>query len=72
MTPEAGAAVGATADTAADTRFEHGLVVGKFYPPHAGHLNLVRHALARCRTDRPGARLQRRVASRRAAGAVAA
>lgn len=50
MTPEVGAAVGATADIAADARFEHGLVVGKFYPPHAGHLNLVRHALARCRT----------------------
>ena len=50
MTPEAGAAVGATADTAADASFEHGLVVGKFYPSHAGHLNLVRHALARCRT----------------------
>lgn len=26
----------------------HGLVIGKFYPPHAGHLALVRSALARC------------------------
>jgi NadR type nicotinamide-nucleotide adenylyltransferase len=26
----------------------HGLVIGKFYPVHAGHLNLVRTALARC------------------------
>ena len=30
------------------TRYAHGLVIGKFYPPHAGHLALVRHALARC------------------------
>lgn len=28
--------------------FKHGLVIGKFYPVHAGHLNLVRTALARC------------------------
>lgn len=28
--------------------FAHGLVIGKFYPLHAGHLNLVRTALARC------------------------
>lgn len=26
----------------------HGLVIGKFYPPHAGHLALVRAAQARC------------------------
>ncbi|MEV6277908.1 AAA family ATPase [Nocardia sp. NPDC051832] len=30
------------------TRFEHGLVLGKFYPPHAGHHHLVRSATARC------------------------
>ncbi|WP_028047071.1 AAA family ATPase [Cellulomonas sp. URHE0023] len=30
------------------TRFRHGLVIGKFYPLHAGHLALVRSALARC------------------------
>lgn len=29
-------------------RFRHGLVIGKFYPVHAGHLNLVRSALERC------------------------
>lgn len=29
-------------------RFRHGLVIGKFYPVHAGHLNLVRTALERC------------------------
>ncbi|WP_245769261.1 AAA family ATPase [Streptomyces indicus] len=29
-------------------RFEHGLVLGKFYPPHAGHHHLVREAAARC------------------------
>ena len=28
--------------------FAHGLVIGKFYPVHAGHLQLVRAALARC------------------------
>ncbi|GAA1690330.1 nicotinamide-nucleotide adenylyltransferase [Glycomyces endophyticus] len=27
---------------------EHGLVLGKFYPPHAGHFHLVRAALAGC------------------------
>ncbi|QCB94007.1 AAA family ATPase [Cellulomonas shaoxiangyii] len=31
-----------------ERRYRHGLVIGKFYPPHAGHLALVRHALARC------------------------
>ncbi|MGN6238771.1 MAG: AAA family ATPase [Cellulosimicrobium cellulans] len=30
------------------TRLAHGLVIGKFYPPHAGHVHLVRSALARC------------------------
>jgi HTH-type transcriptional repressor of NAD biosynthesis genes len=30
------------------TSYEHGLVLGKFYPPHAGHHHLVRSALARC------------------------
>ncbi|WP_454729931.1 AAA family ATPase [Cellulosimicrobium protaetiae] len=30
------------------TRLAHGLVIGKFYPPHAGHVHLVRTALARC------------------------
>lgn len=30
------------------TRFAHGLVIGKFYPLHAGHVHLVRSALARC------------------------
>ncbi|MEV4998938.1 AAA family ATPase [Streptomyces niveus] len=29
-------------------RYEHGLVLGKFYPPHAGHHHLVRTAKARC------------------------
>ena len=29
-------------------RFAHGLVVGKFYPPHAGHLCLVMTAAERC------------------------
>ncbi|GAA1878603.1 AAA family ATPase [Asanoa iriomotensis] len=28
--------------------FRHGLVVGKFYPPHAGHHALIEHAAARC------------------------
>ncbi|MCM2576558.1 AAA family ATPase [Streptomyces meridianus] len=31
------------------TEYEHGLVLGKFYPPHAGHHHLVRTAAARCR-----------------------
>lgn len=30
------------------SRFRHGLVIGTFYPPHAGHLALVRAALSRC------------------------
>jgi NadR type nicotinamide-nucleotide adenylyltransferase len=29
-------------------RFAHGLVVGKFYPPHVGHLRLVTTAAERC------------------------
>ncbi|MGW8885490.1 AAA family ATPase [Streptomyces sp. NPDC055749] len=29
-------------------RYEHGLVLGKFYPPHAGHHHLVRTAQDRC------------------------
>ncbi|MEP7765884.1 AAA family ATPase [Sanguibacter sp. 25GB23B1] len=37
-----------TATTGTGRAFAHGLVVGKFYPVHAGHLNLVRTALARC------------------------
>ncbi|WP_030159470.1 AAA family ATPase [Glycomyces sp. NRRL B-16210] len=28
---------------------DHGLVLGKFYPPHAGHHHLIRTAEARCR-----------------------
>ena len=28
--------------------FDHGLVVGKFYPPHAGHLRLVTEAALQC------------------------
>jgi HTH-type transcriptional regulator, transcriptional repressor of NAD biosynthesis genes len=30
-----------------DVRAKHGLVIGKFYPPHAGHHHLVREAAAR-------------------------
>ncbi|WP_308167525.1 AAA family ATPase [Catellatospora tritici] len=30
------------------TRFGHGMVVGKFYPPHAGHHHLIRAAAAVC------------------------
>lgn len=29
-------------------RYRHGLVVGKFYPPHAGHHHLIDSALAAC------------------------
>ncbi|MCC6269697.1 MAG: AAA family ATPase [Microbacteriaceae bacterium] len=31
-------------------RFPHGLVIGKFYPLHAGHSFLIRHALRSCDT----------------------
>lgn len=34
--------------TSADRRYGHGLVLGKFYPPHAGHHHLVRTARERC------------------------
>ncbi|MEU6404209.1 AAA family ATPase [Streptomyces sp. NPDC046985] len=30
------------------SRYRHGLVLGKFYPPHAGHHHLVRTAAAAC------------------------
>ncbi|MBK9576791.1 MAG: AAA family ATPase [Fibrobacterota bacterium] len=33
---------------AGTSKFEHGLVVGKFYPPHRGHVHLVESALAGC------------------------
>jgi HTH-type transcriptional repressor of NAD biosynthesis genes len=32
-----------------DARFAHGLVIGKFYPPHAGHHLLIETAAAACR-----------------------
>ncbi|MDT3345895.1 AAA family ATPase [Microbacterium aquilitoris] len=31
-----------------DTRFRHGVVVGKFYPLHAGHAHLIRSAARQC------------------------
>lgn len=31
-----------------NTTFAHGLVIGKFYPPHAGHHHLIDTAAARC------------------------
>jgi HTH-type transcriptional repressor of NAD biosynthesis genes len=31
-----------------DVRYSHGLVLGKFYPPHEGHHRLVEAAAARC------------------------
>ena len=31
-------------------RFRHGLVLGKFYPLHAGHSHLIRTALSQCET----------------------
>jgi len=30
------------------SEFRHGLIVGKFYPPHRGHLELIADAAARC------------------------
>lgn len=30
------------------TEFGHGLIVGKFYPPHVGHLELIEDAARRC------------------------
>jgi NadR type nicotinamide-nucleotide adenylyltransferase len=30
-------------------RFEHGLVIGKFYPPHLGHHHLISSAAGQCR-----------------------
>ena len=41
-------AEGPEASGAGAGRSRHGLVIGKFYPVHAGHLNLVRSALERC------------------------
>lgn len=47
--------------------FEHGLVIGKFYPPHEGHLYLIRTALLHCRRvsvlvlNSPAERLSMRV-----------
>lgn len=35
--------------TAIKTKFKHGLVVGKFFPPHAGHLFLIRTAAQFCK-----------------------
>jgi nicotinamide mononucleotide adenylyltransferase len=31
------------------TDFDHALVLGKFYPPHAGHHHLIRTSAARSR-----------------------
>lgn len=41
-------AVGAPTRSRAKPRYRHGLVVGKFYPPHAGHHLLIRAAAAQC------------------------
>lgn len=38
----------ATHEEGANARYGHGLVLGKFYPPHAGHHHLVRTARDRC------------------------
>ncbi|GAB3940609.1 hypothetical protein GCM10027614_24560 [Micromonospora vulcania] len=35
---------------ASTAEFRHGMVVGKFYPPHAGHHALITAAAARCAT----------------------
>lgn len=44
--PEAGGQPGGAPEQHA--QFRHALVLGKFYPLHAGHTNLIRNALARC------------------------
>ena len=36
-------------DAGAGMTYEHGLVLGKFYPPHAGHHHLIRTASEHCR-----------------------
>ena len=41
--------VAGTASSGPGPRFEHGLVLGKFYPLHVGHQHLVRTALQQCR-----------------------
>ena len=48
MTAAAPTTVGVTSSAETARTFQHGLVIGKFYPVHAGHLNLIRTALARC------------------------
>ncbi len=42
-------AAAGTGDCDVTIRFDHGLIVGKFYPPHAGHHHLIRTAAAQCR-----------------------
>ncbi|MDQ1653844.1 MAG: HTH-type transcriptional regulator, transcriptional repressor of biosynthesis s [Cryptosporangiaceae bacterium] len=37
-----------TTNPATGRAFRHGLVIGKFYPPHAGHDHLIRAALRQC------------------------
>jgi NadR type nicotinamide-nucleotide adenylyltransferase len=46
MAARVGSAAGRDARTGGDVR--HGLVVGKFYPPHAGHHHLIDTAAAAC------------------------
>lgn len=38
-----------TLQTAIKKRFKHGLIVGKFFPPHEGHLYLIRSAAQFCK-----------------------